>query len=239
MATSGSKTGSAGYAGFYVRADWARTASNIGNNTSTVRLRLYLIVPGGSSVTATETGSVTLDGSTSSYNNGSQYRAAGTHLIKEYSKVITHDVNGNKTFSYSGTFTSGWSSLGTINTGTGSGVLDRLPLAPTISSVLADTITPTTVRLRAETSSYGHGTSNTWTMYYRLQGSGTWISAGSQADGSGYNNWPLTGLKPGKTYEYYVKAVNNNGDTVNSSTYTFKTKGVAGLAPLLMALLQR
>ena len=70
-------------------------------------------------------------------------------------------------------------------------------------------------------------------MYYRLQGAGSWTSAGLQSDVAGYNYWNLTGLKPGKTYEYYAISSNNNGDTATSGTQTFTTKGLPGLVPVL------
>lgn len=112
----------------------------------------------------------------------------------------------------------------------------RIGVAPTISSLTADTIKPTTARLGVEISSHGLGTSTTFTMYYKLTTAGGWTSAGSQADVGGYNYWNLSGLKPGKNYQYYVTAVNNNGDTASSGVQTFKTKAIAGHAPLLMRM---
>lgn len=46
----------------------------------------------------------------------------------------------------------------------------------------------------------------------------------------------LTGLKPGKVYHYRFYMLNGAGRAAYSADYTFKTKAVAGLAPLLMEM---
>lgn len=115
--------------------------------------------------------------------------------------------------------------------------LPRIPLAPNITSITADQITPNSVRLGLEIGGFGHGTGATMHMSYRQQGSGTWITTADQADAAGYNYWTVTGLQPGITYEYTGIAFNNNGDTGTYGTQTFKTQSLTGLTPLLMALL--
>ena len=161
------------------------------------------------------------------------YSSPGWRTLRELDVTFNKDANGNLSVSIYGYINGDNSPYVTSGSASWTHTPARIGIAPTISSVTADTIKPTSVRLRGEISSNGLGTSTTHTMYYRLLGSGTWISAGAQADVGGYNNWTVTGLKPGKTYQYYMKAVNNNGDTANSSTYTVKTKGIAGLLPIL------
>lgn len=166
------------------------------------------------------------------YNNGGRvYNYAGnfsnhTVTMATGSFTVGHDANGNGSFSMNAhiaIYASGTS------TASGSASLPRIALAPTISSVIDDTIKPTSARLGAELSSYGHGTGCNLTMYYKLSTSGTWISLGTQADAAGYNYWTPTGLTPGKTYNFYCNATNNNGDSTNSSTYSFQAQPVSGM----------
>ena len=166
------------------------------------------------------------------------YNSNGWRTLREFDVTINKHANGYLTvgaYGYINGANGPYVGAGSTSFNVGT---TRQGIAPTISATTADTIKPTSVRFGGELSSVGLGTSATWTMYYRLQGSGTWISAGSQADVGGYNYWTVTGLKPGKTYEYYAKAVNNNGDTRNSSTKTVKTKSVPGAAIVVMRLLK-
>lgn len=174
------------------------------------------------------------------YNNGGRvYNYAGnfsnhTVTMATGSFNVGHDANGNG--SYGGdahvtVFSSG------VTSTSGSAGLPRIALAPTISSVTVDTIKPTSARLGGEISSVGHGTGATWEMFYRLQGAGSWTSLGQQGDAAGFNYWNATGLKPGKTYEYFARVWNNNGDTTNSSTFNFKTQPVSGMIAVLGGLM--
>lgn len=156
------------------------------------------------------------------------------YTIISWSGNIYHDANGYKTINI------GDYIKAPLNEMYQAGIdwyLPRLGYPPAISDTTADTITPTSVRLGAELSSIGRGTSATWRMYYRKQGDVSWISAGDQGDVGGYNYWPISGLTPGTTYEYYAYLWNNNGDNVSSSTKTVKTQSLAGMTPLLLALL--
>lgn len=164
------------------------------------------------------------------------YSSNGWRTLREFDVTLSKDANGYLTvgaYGYingaNGPFVGAGSA--SFNVGT-----TRQGVAPTISAITVDTIKPTTARLGGELSSVGLGTSATWTMYYRLQGAGSWTSAGAQADAGGYNYWNLTGLKPGKTYEYYANCTNNNGDSANSSTSTFKTKSIPGATVPMLKL---
>lgn len=144
--------------------------------------------------------------------------------------TVTHDTNGN----YSQAAGYYLNTPATeMFTKTATLTLPRLALAPTISSVMASNIAPTTATITTSISSNGHGTSTTVTTYYRVQGSGSWTSAGT---GTVAN---LTGLIPGTTYQFYAYAVNNNGDPTDTSGSpgSFTTLPVSGMAPLLMGLL--
>lgn len=230
------------YTHWYGRIVYTLDYQSTGPNTSHVSLYLQ---------TFSDNGAYSQSGTWDPrlYINGGQ--VAGSTLSRTISNSpstltswggdLSHDANGNLSITI-GQYINAPTNEMTYGAITWN--FPRIPLAPTISdvSVTPGTINTTTAQLRGEISSYGHGTSATWKMYYRLQGSGSWTSAGTQADGAGYNYWDLTGLQPGKTYEYYAAVWNNNSaeggsDSVNSSTYTFTTKPVSGMAPLLMGLL--
>lgn len=153
---------------------------------------------------------------------------SGEHGLGSGTIVVYHDANGYANPSCSAYLDDYYAQA----TASGYPGTTRLPLAPTISSTASSNIKPTTATIAASVSSNGHGTSTTITYFYRISGSGSYTNAGTGSSKA------LTGLKPGTTYEWYVTAVNNNGDTATSSVQTFKTKGIAGLLPILMALTQ-
>lgn len=150
--------------------------------------------------------------------------------------VYTHDANGNISINPSGSCTSSWG-IGSASTNAWV-ALARLPLAPPWASSTADTITSTTARLGNEISGYGHGTSCAMRMYWKKPSDGSWSPTGDQSDANGYNYFNVSGLKPNTTYQYFGRQWNNNGDSSDGTVQTFKTKGVSGLLPILMALLQ-
>lgn len=165
--------------------------------------------------------------------NYSQYQ---TKTLWEYDWTYNKDANGYGTWNFYGYINgdnSPYCGAGSTNFNMSPG---RIGIAPGIAGITADTIKPTSARLGGEITGYGLGTSANMNMYYRLQGSGTWIDLGNQGDAAGYNYWNVTGLKPGKTYEYVMNVWNNNGDFAQSGVSTFKTKGIAGHTPLLMRL---
>jgi hypothetical protein len=210
-------------------------SQNVGANTSNISLTLQ---------TFADSGAYSQNGSWDPriYINGGLVAApGGSHSIggstpftlASWSGDVGHDANGN------------WSgSIGDyinapINEMTYDAIgwtLPRLPLAPSIAGNTVDQITPKSARLGTEISSYGHGTSAACRFYYRIQGIGSYTATGDQTDVAGYNYFNITGLKPGKTYEYYSYWYNNNGDVSTSGVSTFKTKGIASMVPLLTSL---
>lgn len=208
------------------------------SNTSSIHIRIYLGVDSGYSW-----GSV--GGSSSARLNGGQVATGGmvgsgsgpgNFVLIDWDGNVGHDANGNWSGSAGGSLSTNWGGIGSGG-GDWGWSLPRLALAPAISSVIADQIKPTSVRLGVEISSFGHGTSANMTMYYRVQGSGTWIDLGNQGDAAGYNYWAVTGLIPGKTYEYIANVWNNNGDFAQSGTQTFVTQTIPGMVPVLMGLM--
>lgn len=172
-------------------------------------------------------------------SSGYDYRGGAplTETLAQWDSWVNHDQNGNMSLTVGCTILHADNPPGNGSTSQGY-TAPRIAAAPTGLTMTSDTIKPTSARLGAEISGYGNGTSATHTMYYRLQGSGSWISAGAQADAVGSNYWTVTGLKPGKTYEHHFTSTNNNGDLATSGILTFKTKSVPGAAVAVMRLLK-
>lgn len=161
--------------------------------------------------------------------------SSGGVQIAVWSGNIWHDANGNASPYMEYYVNEPYTSMSRRGSNWG---LSRLALAPPITGQVADQIKPTSARIGVEIGGLGHGTSVSMRMYYRIQGVGGYTATADQGDVAGYNYWTLTGLKPGKTYEYYAVTWNNNSDTSTGGVQTFKTKGVAGMAPVLMKLAQ-
>jgi len=172
------------------------------------------------------------------YINGGQ--VAGSTLSRTISNTpstltswggdLSHDANGNLSI------TIGQYINAPVNEMTYGGItwnFPRIAIAPTIASVTASSVVATTATITTSISSNGNGSSTTVTTYYRVQGAGSWTSAGT---GTVAN---LTGLIPGTTYQFYAYAENNNTDHTDTSGSpgSFTTLPVSGMAPLLMGLL--
>ena len=164
------------------------------------------------------------------------YTSNGWRTLREFDVTFNKDANGNISIGVYGYINGKNSPYVGIGSTSWTHYPARIGIAPGIAGIIADTIKTTSARLGGEITGYGLGTSANMTMYYRLQGSGSWLDQGNQADVGGYNYWNVTGLKPGKTYEYVMNVWNNNGDFAQSSVQTFKTKPVAGLVPILMGM---
>jgi hypothetical protein len=143
------------------------------------------------------------------------------------------DANGYASYSLDGAIDLDFNSPYSTLTVAGSESLPRIGLAPPITSLIADNVKTTSARIGAEIGSYGHGTSAAFEAYYRVAGVGGYLSLGVQGDVGGYNYWNITGLTPGKTYEYYVRCYNNNGDQSQTGAQTFKTVPASGMISIM------
>jgi hypothetical protein len=214
----------------YVRLQLAESSYDVNANTSSIYWEIDSITNGGSR-SGTWDWNTNISGNVYSGSVGGTH--SGTQGISSGYVTIGHDANGNGSMggsAYLDAFYGNGTSSGSIG-------LTRLPLAPPITSIIADTIKPTTARLGLEIGGYGHGTSTSMYMQYRKLGDTSWIGTPAQADAAGYNYWTITALKPGTVYEYRGVAYNNNGDQSISGVQTLKSLAVPGMIPLLMALL--
>ena len=146
--------------------------------------------------------------------SGSVGAATGTRMIGSGTKRYTCDANGNFANRAMNQSLDVYYGSGSANQTIS---FARAPLAPTNIAPTGSNIAVTSARITASVSSHGHGTSSSYNIRYRKQGSDTWIERGW-----GGNTWDLTGLTPGSVYEMSSIARNNNNDTNSwTGTYTF------------------
>jgi hypothetical protein len=175
------------------------------------------------------------------WSNGGPWNGPGAYPadynIFNGSFHIGLDANGYASYGLNAYIDLDFNTPATISTG-GSEGMPRIAKAPSINSLTHDSVKTTTARLGAEISGYGHGTAAAFEMYYRQQGVGGYISLGQQGDVGGYNYWNVSGLQPGKTYEYYVRCWNNNGDTAQTGVQSFRTTPQSGMIAVIRGLVQ-
>lgn len=209
-------------------------SQNTGANTSNITLTLQTFSDGSSySQNGLWDGRIYVNGGQVERQTPTKTISNSPSTLCGWNGNIGHDANGNAFINIGDYINAPVNEMTFAEIGWS---LPRIPLAPSILGNSADQIKPTTVRLGSEINNVGHGTSANVYMQYRLQGTSTFTNTALQADVGGYNYWTVTGLKPGKVYEYRSVWANNNGDTTISGLSTFKTKGVPGMIPVLLAL---
>lgn len=186
---------------------------NAAANYSIVYWRAYVNITSGSR-TGNWDWNAYVDGNYVGGGSVSPSNWSGEHTLGSGTITVYHDANGYKTVSCSSYLDDYYAQA----TASGSYALTRLPLAPTISSVVVSNIKANEATITTSISSNGHGTSTTVTTYYRVLNTGSYISVGTGSPKI------ITGLSSAKTYQYYVTAINNNGDVATSSVGTFVTK---------------
>ncbi|MED0689963.1 DUF859 family phage minor structural protein [Bacillus licheniformis] len=156
MALSGSARGSGTPR---LRIDWSATQS-IANNRSTVTAKVYLEADYYINFSATKYGSVTVNGVTRNFSTSSRYSGTGSWLLTTQTFTVNHNSDGTKSFNFSAkydikiTYSGSW--LNTISA-SGSGTLNTIPRASSISSIVGNTIgSPITVNISRASSSFTH-----------------------------------------------------------------------------------
>lgn len=129
MASSGTINGADGYKGFKIRIKWSTNSQSVANNSSSVNVGVYLVVPTYYSTSSYMRGSYTVNGETRNINLATATYREGEHLLASDNFTIYHNDDGTKTFNMSATVTSGWTTLGTMPTASGSGTLDTIARA--------------------------------------------------------------------------------------------------------------
>lgn len=163
MASSGTIDGAGGYGGFKIRIKWSINSQSIPNNSSSVNVGIYLVVPTNWSTTSLMRGSYTVNGETRNINIATATYRGGEHLLTSGNFTIYHNADGTKSFNMSATVTSGWAALGTMPTASGSGTLNTIARAsqPSINTYpnnspdfnIGDTIT---IHMNRASSNFTH-----------------------------------------------------------------------------------
>lgn len=176
--------------GYRIQIEWSAT-QNIENNTSTITANFYLMSLGSSyeiHSSTKKTVRITIDGTT--YTSANQTAALSGNqkkLMATATKTVTHNADGTKTFSLSGSIdlevTLSGKYYGTVSVGPQSFTLDPIPRAsqPTLSASQVEYGQSVTIYTNRASSSFTHtlrynwnghtgtiatgvGTSYTWTV---------------------------------------------------------------------------
>ena len=159
MALSGKISGSYN-ANYDCELRWSATQS-IANNTSTIKAQWYMIkTQNYDSYNNSGDSRVTLNIGGTTYSKYINFdfrdKAVGTTvLLATYSRTITHNSDGTKSVSISGTHTTGLSSLGT-KTLSGTANLDTIPRASSVSASNMTMGTESTITVSKKNSNFTH-----------------------------------------------------------------------------------
>lgn len=160
MATSGSKSVTV-TSWDTLKFSWEETSQSVANNTTTISWKMQLIAgsSGKISSSASKDWSVTVNGTKYSGTNTVGISNSTTKTLASGSTTIKHNADGTKTFSYSFSqefgITFSGSSIGT-KSGSGSGTLDTIPRASSISATAANIGSATKITISRASSSFTH-----------------------------------------------------------------------------------
>lgn len=160
MATSGSKRVTV-TPWNSLQFSWSETSQSIPNNTTTIYWKLELISGSSGRIdsSASKKWTVTINGTTHSGTNTIGIANNTTKTLAEGSDTIAHNANGTKTFSYSFSqqfsITFDGASIGT-KTGSGSGTLDTIPRASSLTASNGTLGTSQTFTITRADSSFKH-----------------------------------------------------------------------------------
>lgn len=144
------------------KIDWTSTSNGSTANTSTVTARIYARRTSGTTTGREWSGNVNIGGNNHTYSQiyTGTSTTIGTSwvLMQTYSDTITHDDNGQKTITISGSVSgpSGTSLAGVTSSGSGSAVLDTIPRASVLNNTTFNPETWTTLDITKYVESYYH-----------------------------------------------------------------------------------
>lgn len=144
-----------------LKFSWSESSQSIANNTTTINWKLELIAgsSGKISSTASKSWTVTVNGTKYSGANTVGISAGATKTLASGSTTIPHNANGAKTFAYSFSqefaITFSGSYIGT-KSGSGSGTLDTIPRASSLTASNGTLGTAQTLTISKADSSFTH-----------------------------------------------------------------------------------
>lgn len=224
-------TGSSGTA--YLEID--TQVYTAGTTGWSINYQIWYRVRGGWNIARNASG-----GGNASWSNGGPWGSSGVYPadyeIYASSFSVGCDVNGNGSYGLTAHINMDSNSPYNTIDASGSEGTPRIALGPGFATQTVDTIKTTSARLGATLANYGHGTSATIEMFYRVHGIGSYVSLGVQGY-SGSNYWSATGLTPNTTYDYICNTNNNNGDFGQSGIQTFTTQAASGMISVMNGII--
>lgn len=200
----------------YCTLEVTQQSQNVSNNTSTVKYMLRLIRPYNVSSTATKSWSCTINGTR--YTGSGSIGGSGSKILLQGTQTVTHNVDGTKTISFSGScqLDINWSGtqLGTIS-GSGSLVLTTIPRYATVTQNLtAKTETTATIKWVSDsTIDY---------IWYSTNNGSSW-SGLNVADGTN-GSYTISGLSANTTYQIKTRVRRKDSQlTTDSSALSVTT----------------
>lgn len=200
----------------YCTLSVTQQSQNVSNNTSTVKYVLTLIRPYNVSSTATKSWSCTINGT--KYTGSGSIGGSGSKVLLQGTQTITHNSDGTKTFSFSGScqLDINWSGtqLGTI-TGSGSMTLTKIPRYATVTQNLtARTETTATIKWVSDsTIDY---------IWYSTNNGSSWTGL-NVADGTN-GSYTISGLSANTTYQIKTRVRRKDNQlTTDSSALSVTT----------------
>lgn len=226
MATSGNKSITVA-TGLSLKFSWSRSSYSTTNNTSTIAWQMDLVSTGGNIISsAAKSWSVVVNGTKYSGSNTVGINENATKKLASGSTTIKHNADGTKTFSYS--FSQQFSvnyAGSTLNTksGSGTGTLNDIPRASTITANNAYIGNATTIKIARNSSSFKH------TLQYKLPGETSFTNIVSKTSDTEYS-WVLNGnllyplIPKAKSMEITLNCItyNSAGENIGSNTTTIK-----------------
>lgn len=160
MATSGSKSVSVA-TGVTLKFNWSESSQSVANNTTTISWNMQVILASGYNISASadKDWSVTVNGTKYSGTNTFGSISGTTKTMASGSTTISHNSDGTKTFSYSFsqefaiTYSGSW--IGT-KSGSGSGTLDTIARASSVSGGSGNIGSATTISITRASNSFTH-----------------------------------------------------------------------------------
>ena len=242
MAKSGSKKVNVTSDGYiYLLFSWSAGTQNIASNYTPVSWNLKLVSTGhGANISSTASKDLLIKIDGDEVFNGVVtigLSAGATKTLKSGTKNIYHNSDGSKSFSYSfsqeiGINYSG-SSIGT-KTGSGTGTLDTIPRASTISSITGNTIgSAVTIAISRKSSAFTHkvyytfGDTNNKLLASNVATSHTFTPSLSD---SNYLPKATSGTATIKVETY------NGNDLIGSATKTFTLKVPTNIVPTISSV---
>lgn len=180
--------------------EWSATQS-VANNSSTVTAKVYLQGMDAYSAInapATNSGSVTVNGTTRSFTANSDLRAYQKKLLTTQTFTVGHNNDGSKSFSFSTTYNVNATLSGTFygnRTASGTGTLNNIPRHSSLNAIPTFTIpNNSTFSITRQSSSFTHNLS-------------FWVAKNSNPTLDNDDHWQ------------YIKTLNNIG-TSGSFSFT-------------------